>query len=134
MMNLSDIRSIFFNQIFFYPRIIYLQNANERRQKLLTALSIRRHDIVENLAYEFKISRKTVLRDINLLSLEHNPIYTLPGRNGGIFMVDGCYADSKYLTATEKDVLIRLLDFLEGEDKIIMMGIIKTFSLPDKDT
>ena len=100
----------------------------------MAVLSIRRHDIVENLAYEFKISRKTVLRHINLLSLEHNPVYTLPGRNGGIFMVDGCYADSKYLTAEEKELLIRLLDLLEDEDKIIRLRIIKTFSLPDKNT
>ena len=115
-------------------RITYLQNANERRQKLLAVLNIRRHDIVENLAYEFSISKKTVLRDVNLLSLEHNPIYTLAGRNGGIFMVDGCYVNSKYLTAAEKDLLIRFLDFLENEDKIIMLGIIKTFSLPNNDT
>ena len=111
-----------------------MQNANERRQKLLAVLSIRRHDIVENLAYEFCISKKTVLRDVNLLSLEHNPVYTLPGRNGGIFMVDNCYTGLKYLTAVEKDLLIRLLDFLDDEDKIIMLRIIKTFSLPDKDT
>jgi predicted DNA-binding transcriptional regulator YafY len=133
-MLLSDIRFIFLTKIFFYPRITFLQNANERRQKLLAVLSIRRHDIVENLAYEFSISKKTILRDVNLLSLEHNPVYTLPGRNGGIFMVDGCYSGSNYLTAAEKELLIRLLDFLEDEDKIIMRRIIKTFSLPNKDT
>jgi predicted DNA-binding transcriptional regulator YafY len=111
-----------------------LQSANERRQKLLAVLSIRRHDIVENLAYEFCVSKKTVLRDVNILSLEHNPIYALSGRNGGIFIMEGCYANSKYLTVAEKDLLIRLLDFLENEDKILMLRIIKTFSLPDKDT
>ena len=111
-----------------------MQNTNERRQKLLAILSIRRHDIVVNLAYEFSVSKKTVLRDVNLLSLEHNPIYSLPGRNGGIFMVDGSYAGSKYLTAAEKELLIRLLNSLENTDKIVMMRIVKTFSLPDKDT
>ena len=111
-----------------------MQNANERRQKLLAVLSIRRHDIVDNLAYEFCISKKTILRDVNLLSLEHNPVYILPGRNGGIFMIDGCYASSKYLTSTEKDLLLRILKSLEYEDKIIMLKIIKTFSLPDNDT
>jgi len=111
-----------------------LQSANERRQKLLAVLIIRRHDIVENLAYEFCVSKKTILRDVNILSFEHNPLYTLQGRNGGIYMMDGCYAGSKYLTAAEKDLLIRLLDLLEDEDKILMLRIIKTFSLPNKNT
>jgi len=52
-----------------------LLNANERRQKLLAILSIRRHDIVENLAYEFCISKKTVLRDVNLLNIILSILY-----------------------------------------------------------
>ena len=111
-----------------------MQSANERRRKILAVISIRRHDIVENLAYEFCVSKKTVFRDVDTLSSEHNPIYALPGRHGGIFMVEGCYMSEKYLTKKEKDLLLRILNFLEDEDKIIMLKIIKAFSVPDKRT
>ena len=111
-----------------------MQNANERRHKILAVISIRRHDIVENLAYEFCVSKKTVFRDVDILSSEHHPIYALPGRNGGIFMVEGRYADEKYLAIDEKALLIRLLDFVEPKDRILLLHIIKTFSLPDKCT
>ena len=111
-----------------------MQNANERRQKVLAVLSIRRHDTIKNLAFEFNVSRITMLRDIRVLSLEHNPVYANPGSGGGVFMMEGCYANSKYLTAKEKAFLLRLSETLTQEDKIIMEKIINSFSLPDKDT
>ena len=111
-----------------------MQGANERRQKILAVISNRRHDKIENLAFEFSVSRITMLRDIKVLSLEHNPIYAWPGKNGGVFMVEGCYSNSKYLTVAEKDLLIRLLDFLEPKDRTTMNKIITSFSLPDKRT
>jgi len=111
-----------------------LQSANERRRKILAVISIRRHDIVENLAYEFCVSKKTVFRDVDILSLEHNPIYALPGRHGGIFMVEGCNEGKKYLEIDEKNLLVRLLDFVEPNDRVILLRIIRTFSLPDKHT
>ena len=110
-----------------------MQGANERRQKK-AVLSIRRHDTIKNLAFEFSVSRITMIRDIRVLILEHNPIYALPGKNGGVFMMEGCNAGSKYLTAAEKAFLLRLSETLTQEDKIKMEKIINSFSLPGKDT
>ena len=74
-----------------------------------------------------------MLRDIRVLSLEHNPVYANPGSGGGVFMMEGCYAGSKYLTAKEKEVLVRVLNLLTPDDKIIMEKIINSFSLPGND-
>jgi len=75
-----------------------------------------------------------MIRDIRFLSLEHNPVYANPGSGGGVFMMEGCYANSKYLTAKEKEVLVRVLNLLTPDDKIVMEKIINSFSLPGKDT
>ena len=111
-----------------------MQGANERRQKILAVISNRRHDKIENLAFEFSVSRITMLRDIKTLSLEHNPIYAWPGKNGGVFMVEGCYSNSKYLTAKEKEFLLNISKTLILEDRIKFLNIINSFSLPDKRT
>ena len=53
--------------------------ATERRQAILEALCERRRETVENLAYEFSVSTRTIKRDILELSLSY-PVYTVSGR------------------------------------------------------
>lgn len=54
--------------------------AIERRQELLNTLCRRRHDKIDNLAFEFCVSERTIRRDIQELSLSY-PIYTDSRRN-----------------------------------------------------
>jgi hypothetical protein len=49
-------------------------------------------------------------------------------------MVEGCNEGKKYLAIDEKNLLVRLLDFVEPNDRVILLRIIRTFSLPDKHT
>ena len=61
----------------------------QRREAILDALYMRRHDKVENLAREFDVSVRTIKNDIKLLMQTH-PIYTMPGRyDSGIYVMDG---------------------------------------------
>ena len=51
----------------------------ERRLEILKLLCRRRYEKLENLASEFGVSKRTISRDIEYLSLK-NPIYTQAGK------------------------------------------------------
>lgn len=59
--------------------------ASERRKEILEVLSLRRVEQINNLAFQFGVSEKTIRRDILTLSLEY-PIYTAQGNGGGIYV------------------------------------------------
>ena len=63
-------------------------NANERRRQILEVLCERRFDTISNLMFEFSVSRATIKRDIQELTLSY-PIYTTLGNGGGVHVVDG---------------------------------------------
>ena len=60
-----------------------MQSAIERRQQVLEAISDRRTERIENLASEFGVSRRTIERDILVLSCSY-PIVTVQGAAGGV--------------------------------------------------
>ena len=45
--------------------------ANERRQKILEILCVRRQETMENLAQEFNVTTRTIRSDIEELTLAH---------------------------------------------------------------
>jgi len=71
--------------------------ANERRQKILEILCVRRQETMENLAQEFNVTTRTIRTDIEELTLAH-PIETVRDRyGGGVRVADGYYLGRKYL-------------------------------------
>lgn len=62
-------------------------SANERRRAILEALCMRRFDTQVNLAYEFGVTRQTIITDILVLSCDY-PIYTTTGGGGGVHVED----------------------------------------------
>ena len=82
--------------------------ANERRQKILEILCVRRQETMENLAQEFNVTTRTIRNDIEELTLAH-PIETVRGRyGGGVRVADG---------------------YLTGEDLATMNSILSEFAL-----
>ena len=103
--------------------------ADERRRKILEALSVRRYETCDNLAFEFGVSVRTIYNDLLHLSREY-PIYTSQGHKGGIRMMDGYYVNRKSLTDKQSELLTRLTRLssgLTGEDKKTMEEILKMF-------
>lgn len=100
--------------------------AAERRQAILEALCVRRHDTRENLAFEFGVSKRTIEYDVLELSLTY-PIYTTQGNGGGIHVVDGFYLDKPRLNEKEIALLSKILPTLTGEDKKTMSEILKKY-------
>jgi predicted DNA-binding transcriptional regulator YafY len=102
---------------------------NERRLEIMETLCHRRHETMENLAFEFGVSVRTIRNDIDHLSLSY-PLETVRGRyGGGVKVMDGFYMNRKYLNHEQKDLLERLRTSLSGNDRTIMNTILKDFAL-----
>lgn len=75
----------------------------------------RRHETISNLAEEFGVSERTILRDIETLSLTE-PIYTQCGRyGGGVYVDDGYKPDRMYMRSDELEILNKLLKSSENK-------------------
>ena len=101
--------------------------ASERRRAIIKDLSVRRHEKISNLAFQYHVSRRTVEYDIYWLSLEY-PIYTTKGTGGGVHVIDGAKIDLRERLSPEQyELLLRLTLSLTGKDLIIMKSILEKF-------
>lgn len=105
-----------------------MSSPSERRQELLELLCRRRHDTYDNLAFEFKVSRRTICRDIAILMCAY-PIETSRGYGGGVKVADGYYLHRRTLNKKQVALLIRLKEQLDGDDLETMKGILLQFAL-----
>lgn len=103
--------------------------ANERRQEIIEILSDRRFERIENLMSEFGVSRSTIKRDIEVLSLFY-PIYSVSGNGGGIRVADGWYSNRRYLKPAQEELLNHLKSGLQPEDMQVMESILAAFAKP----
>lgn len=106
-----------------------MQSAISRRQEILDVLMRRRQDTVSNLAFEFHVSKRTIKRDICILSRDHF-IETKQGRGGGIRVADGYYIDQHYLSVEQENMLRNLMNTLSPRDQKVMREILSEFSKP----
>ena len=103
-----------------------MQSAIERRQRIIEILNMRRSEKIDNLAFELKVERRTIRRDIEVLSCSY-PIDTRTGRAGCVFVPDGFDLYERYLTAKQFEVLERLKATATGEDVKVLETILKSF-------
>lgn len=104
-----------------------MQSANERRLALLETMCVRRYDKIENLAFEFGVDRRTIERDVELLSISH-PIYTTKGTGGGVHIMEGYDLHKKYLSDKQCRCLEEIAVTATGENKQIISSILREFS------
>ena len=106
-----------------------MQSAIDRRQQVLEAISDRRQEQIENLATEFGVSRRTIERDILVLSCSY-PIITEQGGAGGVRAADGWYLSRRYLHDDQEALLRSLLPGLQPEQQKTMEKILTAFAKP----
>ena len=102
--------------------------ARERRKASSEVLCRRRFDTLDNRAFEFKVSKRTIRYDIELVTLSYQ-IYTVQGNGGGIHVDEKYRPGKSYLKDEQKELLERLLPSLDGKDAEVMKSIIRTFGL-----
>ena len=77
------------------------------------------HDTVSatKLAERFEVSKRTILRDIEHISLAGIPIKSLPGVNGGYSIMEGFKLDGRLVNAEEQaSIITALKGFLSAYD------------------
>ena len=76
----------------------------ERHEEILRILCDKRRTTAKELGEMLNTSLRNIRRDVAVLSL-HYPIYTVTGRYGGIYIMDGYFLDRLYVSAEETRVL-----------------------------
>ena len=107
-----------------------MQYATERRQLILEYISDNRIVTMQNIMDEFRISRATALRDVQLLACSY-PIYTQQGGAGGVRAMDGWYLSRRYLHDDQEALLRSLLPGLQPEQQKTMKAILTAFAKPN---
>ena len=102
--------------------------ASERRNAILEDLCMRRFERINNLAFQYGVTERTIRNDIMILSLEY-PIYTVQGNGGGIYVDKNFRLGKVFLKSEQQELLERLLPGLDGKDAEVMKTILKTFGL-----
>lgn len=101
--------------------------ASERRMQIIQLLCKRRQERIENLAFEFGVSIRTIKYDIEELSLSY-PIYTVPGRhNGGVYIAEDYYLGKQYLSVEQLQAISSLLDKVDDDQRKVLESIITDF-------
>ena len=84
---------------------------------ILTVLLQNKKVTAPELAERFEVSRRTILRDIDALSMAGIPIFATRGGDGGIAIMDGYKINHSVLTTDELHSLIAALKGLDSVSK-----------------
>ncbi|MDH6367602.1 MULTISPECIES: HTH domain-containing protein [unclassified Breznakia] len=68
------------------------------------------------LAEHFEVSKRTIYRDIDVLSSAGIPIYALQGKNGGIFIQENFVLNKSLLSDEEQGQILMALQNVNGID------------------
>lgn len=103
-----------------------MKSTIERRQRIIEILNMRRSEKIENLAFEFNVTRRTIENDIQVLSCSY-PIDTKTGPTGCVYVQDGFDLYERYLTAKQFEVLEELKGVATGEQAKVLETILRSF-------
>lgn len=74
--------------------------------QLLLLLQTRGHTTAAQLAQELEVSVRTIYRDVEALSAAGFPVYSEPGRTGGVRLIDGYRTRLTGLTIKEAEAML----------------------------
>ena len=105
------------------------ETPDDRRHKMQEYLSAKRKVTYRELADEYGITRRTAMRDIEILTASI-PLETVPGNGGGVKVMDGWHSNRLYMSEDQKLLLIELRETLTGKKREIMESILTDFIMP----
>lgn len=97
-----------------------------RMLETVLILLYRKKTTAKELAERFEVSSRTIYRDIDALSLSGIPVYSIKGKNGGIFLDDSFTLDQALLNGSQQEDLFLALNLLKS------LGILETDKLLHK--
>ena len=103
-----------------------MQSAVDRRQRIIELLHIRRHEKVDNFAFEFQVCRRTIERDLQVLACSY-PLNAKKGKGGCVYVEEGFDLYKQYLSEKQTNVLEKLLKETSGDDAATIQSILNSF-------
>lgn len=88
----------------------------DRLFQLIYLLLERGRLTADQLASELEVSPRTILRDVDTLSAAGIPVYTAPGKGGGVALLDGYVLDRAAFTEAEQQMLLLTMQSIPGTD------------------
>ena len=107
-----------------------MKDTAERRIEIIKYLCKCRFSTVSQLAFEFNVSKRTIRRDLLLLSLSH-PIEIRQGSGGGVYVMEGYRLGKVYLKDKQEKVIKKYIEIAPEEDKDVLTSILTDFSKPN---
>ena len=105
-------------------------NTQQRRDRFLMLLSVRRKVTIRELMRELHVCRNTILRDIEYLT-PFACFYTQAGGNGGIYADEGWYYRPPVLTPAMQKALMDILDGRDP-DRDVIRCILESFGTKNR--
>lgn len=110
----------------------------ERLLETVFLLLDKRKVTAEALAARFGVSKRTVLRDMESLSLAGIPIYSRQGKEGGFSLMETFILDKSLLTAEEQKEILSALEtikpFVEKDSEKLLVKLKGIFSFTETQT
>lgn len=88
----------------------------ERLVQMVFYIAGREHITAKELAAHFRVSTRTIYRDLNTLSLAGIPIMSAKGTGGGIFLLDGYTIEKPLLSREEQQNILQGLQILQASN------------------
>lgn len=76
------------------------------------------------LAEHFEVSKRTILRDIEALSVAGIPVYTTQGRGGGISLMENFVLNRRLLSEEEQTQILLALQELSATNAVVDEGLL----------
>ncbi len=105
-----------------------MTDKQDRQIEILKILRDKRQSSISELMRDLQVSRPTILRDLEDLSRAHYPIYTQPGRGGGIFVMEGQEICIPVMQRKHEEFLRSLYSRLQPDEVAQMDEILSTYS------
>lgn len=105
--------------------------------EILYLLSDKRQMTTKELAEHFEVSTRTIMRDVDTLSMAGIPLYSSRGRNGGIALLSGFVFDKGMLSRQEQQQVVAALESLHavtfGEAKETLRKLRSLFGIEKRE-
>ena len=103
--------------------------ANERRAEIMRILTMRRRETTSRLAIEMNVSKRTILRDIECLTIDY-PIETQMGGGGCVKVADWYHPHRSIFSQEQQEVLSQLIGVCDDHQAQVLRQMLAEYGSP----
>lgn len=96
--------------------------------EIVYLLLMKKSTTANELAEHFEVSKRTILRDINTLTIAGIPIYTMQGKGGGIAILDNFILDKAAISEEEQNQILFALQSVSPTQHMDVEGVLSKLS------